>query len=111
VVVYEETLMGNRVRLWSVLAGAVLLAGPACVLAADPPASAPAPSKEQREKMAVLHEQMAVCLRSNKPLTDCRAAMMKGCQTELGEACPSMMGRGMMGRSMMQGQSSSSGPK
>jgi hypothetical protein len=102
----------DRVRVWSILAAAVALLWAACAIAADPPASAPAPSKEQREKMAVLHEQMAACLRSDKPVSDCRAAMMKGCQAELGEqGCASMMGRGMMGRRMMQGQSASSGAK
>lgn len=67
-------------------------------LAATEPAPAPATvTKETREKMAVLHEQMATCLRSDKSLADCRAEMMKGCKESMGDqGCPMMgMGRGM----------------
>jgi len=56
-----------------------------------------APSKEMREKMATLHEQMAVCLRSDKSVAECRTEMMKSCQETMGaQSCPKMgMGPGM----------------
>ncbi len=48
------------------------------VLAADPsPAERPAPTKEMREKMASAHEQMAACLKSDRPIADCHSEMMK----------------------------------
>ena len=37
----------------------------------------PAPTKEMREKMASAHEQMAACLRSDRPTSDCHAEMMQ----------------------------------
>jgi hypothetical protein len=65
----------------------VLLTGMA--LAADPPASRPEPSKELRQKMVTLHEQMAACLRSDKAFADCRTELMKGCQEQIGpDGCP-----------------------
>lgn len=70
-------------------------------LAATQPAPAPTVSKETREKMAVMHEQMAACLRSDKSLADCHTEMMKSCKESLGDqGCPMMgMGKGMgMGR-------------
>ncbi len=75
---------------------------------ADPPsttaASQAAPSKEVREKMAALHEQMAACLRSDKSLADCRAEMRTNCwQTVGAQGCPMMgMGGGMDRGRMMQ---------
>ena len=36
-----------------------------------------APTKEQREEMAKVHEQMATCLRSDKPIQECHEEMMK----------------------------------
>lgn len=66
--------------------------------AANPPTASPAaPSKETREKMASLHEQMAACLRSDKPIADCHSQMMKSCQDAMGEQGCRMMGHGMMG--------------
>jgi hypothetical protein len=53
---------------------------------------------EQRKKMADQHEKMATCLRSKRPLSECRQEMMKGCQDVMGkEGCPMMgkMGPGM----------------
>jgi hypothetical protein len=80
-----------------------------------PTAQAPIPSKEMRVKMATLHEQMAVCLRSDKPFAECRTQMMQSCQSTIGaQGCPIMgMGSGPMGMhgGMMQGQSSSSDSK
>jgi hypothetical protein len=59
------------------------------------PGKGPDMTTEQRQKMAEAHEKMATCLRSDRPLPDCRDEMMKSCQTTMGGSCP-MMG-GMMG--------------
>ncbi|MDE2219187.1 MAG: hypothetical protein KGL25_04415 [Gammaproteobacteria bacterium] len=37
----------------------------------------PAPSKEMRAKMAAAHEQLAACLKSDKPISECHEEMMK----------------------------------
>ena len=37
----------------------------------------PAPTREQREKMAAAHEKIAACLRSDRPIDECHAEMMK----------------------------------
>lgn len=50
---------------------------------------------EERETMAARHEKMAGCLRSGKPMTECREEMMGV------EDCP-MMGK-MHSRGMMDG--------
>ncbi|GEM_PF-763803 len=90
----------------------ILSAGP--TLAADTPARPMAPSKEMRAKMAAMHEQMAACLRSDKPLSECRAEMMKHCETTMGnQGCSMMMGAGggMMGKGQgMHGHMMSSPP-
>ncbi len=80
-----------------VIACALAIMGAGAAIAADlPAANQPAPSKELREKMAVLHEQMAACLRTDKPIDECRSEMMKNCQNTLGKhGCH--MGHGMMG--------------
>ena len=54
-----------------------------------------APTKEMREKMALLHEQMAACLRSKKSISECRAEMQKNCHDMMGDqGCTMMMGMG-----------------
>jgi len=85
-------------RTQHVIASVLVLMGASAVFAADPPAAKPtATPKELREKMATVHDHMAACLRSDKPLTDCRSEMMKDCQDTMGKKdCP-MMGHGMMG--------------
>lgn len=45
---------------------------------------------EQRQSAAKMHEQMAECLRSNKPLNECRDIMHKGCKDLGKEGCPMM---------------------
>ncbi len=72
-------------------------------LAADPASAvAPEPTKDMRAQMATLHEQMAACLRSDKPFNDCRNEMMTGCKSMMGKnGCP-MMGMGRRG-AMMRG--------
>jgi hypothetical protein len=92
---------------WSVIASVVMSC--VAIAASGAPAAAPEPSKEMRAKMATLHEQMAVCLRSDKPFSDCRSELMKGCQQLMGEhGCP-MMGMGM--HNQMMKESSSTAPK
>jgi hypothetical protein len=57
-----------------------------------------APSKEMREKMATLHERMAVNLRSDKSVAECRTEMKSRRHTMGTQGC-SMMGMGPgMGR-------------
>lgn len=95
--------MNTRVLIRALAASLTLVALGAPALAADPAAAATGPSKAMREKMAVLHEQMAACLRSDKSMAECRSEMMKSCQHEIGKkSCPMMgMGGGMMGRGGM----------
>ena len=63
----------------SLLASLVLVLGSASgALAAEPPSTAATgPSKEMREKMAAFHEQLAACLRSDKPIAECHKEAMK----------------------------------
>lgn len=92
---------------WSVIASMVMSC--VAIAASGAPAAAPAPSKEMRAKMATLHEQMAVCLRSDKLFSDCRHELMQGCQQLMGEhGCP-MMGMGM--HNQMMKEPSSTAPK
>jgi hypothetical protein len=84
-------------RARRVIASALAIMGASAAIAADLPAvNQPAPSRDMREKMAILHEQMAACLRSDKPIADCRSEMMKNCQDTLGKRDCHMMGHGMM---------------
>jgi uncharacterized cupredoxin-like copper-binding protein len=78
----------------------MLLTGAA--FAAEPsPQAHPALTKEQRESMAAIHEQMAACLRSDKPVADCHKEAMKKCQETMGkDGCP-MMHEHMMHEHMM----------
>jgi hypothetical protein len=59
------------------------------------------PTTEQRQKMATVHEAMATCLKSDKPMADCRTEMMKSCEESMGQDC-SMMHEmhGMKGHNM-----------
>jgi hypothetical protein len=76
-----------------------LVIASAGALAAEPPAtSTAAPTQDRRVKMAVMHEQMAACLRSDKPFAQCRQEMMQQCQAMMGQQCMNMgadMGMGM----------------
>lgn len=63
--------------------------------AQEPTAPAPQPSKESREQMARMHEQMAVCLRSDKAFVECQTQMQNACHSAMGAQCPMMMGPGM----------------
>jgi hypothetical protein len=58
---------------------------------AQTPPAHPEMSRETREKMAALHEQLASCLRSDKSLAQCHSEMLKSCKEQLGsEGCPMM---------------------
>jgi hypothetical protein len=73
----------------------LLISGAGLAWAVEPPAAPKAPTKELRVQMAAMHEQMAACLRSDKPVVDCRNDMMKACQAfGLGQNC-GMWGSGM----------------
>lgn len=53
------------------------------------------PSKEDREKMAAAHAQMATCLRSDQNFMQCHDALHKECQSMTDGSCPGMeMGKG-----------------
>ena len=79
------------------LTGAMVLAGAATAWATDPPPATMAPTAEMRAQMATIHDQMAACLRSEKPVSDCHAEMMKSCRaiSPAGQGC--QMGAGAMG--------------
>ena len=54
------------------------------------------PSKEDREKMAAAHTQMAACLLSDQDFMQCHDALHKECKSMMGGSCPGMeMGKGM----------------
>ncbi len=84
----------RSLRLGLAIGALSLLGG---IASAAPPSTGGATvSKETREKMATIHEQMAACLRSDKTIAACHSEMRKSC-TELGDqGCP-MMGMGGMG--------------
>ncbi|HAR43736.1 MAG TPA: hypothetical protein DCS07_14065 [Bdellovibrionales bacterium] len=55
----------------------------------------PSPTPEMRQKMAEMHQKMSECLKSDKPVAECREQMMKDCPAAGMEGCP-MMGKGGM---------------
>ncbi|MBC7421250.1 MAG: hypothetical protein H7328_11025 [Bdellovibrio sp.] len=57
------------------------------------------PTKEDREKMADAHMQMATCLRSDQEFMQCHDALHKECKSMMGGFCPGME----MGKSMHKG--------
>ena len=63
----------------------------------------PTMTVEQRQKMADAHEKMAVCLRTDKAMSDCRDEMRAACQDGLGKDGCLMMGGGM-GHGMHHGE-------
>jgi hypothetical protein len=66
----------------------------------------PEMTAEQRTKMADAHEKMAICLRSDKAMSDCHKEMMKACNESMGnEGCPMMSGKGMQHDKMMHSES------
>ena len=66
----------SMTRATTVACAFALLSGAG--LAAEPEhMDRPAPSREMRAKMASAHEQMAACLRSDRPFAACHEEMMK----------------------------------
>ena len=101
--------MKTRMRHRLVLAVASVLISNGPAFAADAAKPAPAdPSPEQRHQMAEIHQRMADCLNSERPMTECRSEMQKSCQEMMGMGGCSMMD-GHMGSGMMQGQGMNSG--
>ena len=103
--------------LCAIVAGVTLISS-GIVSGADAQQSGPAdPSPASRQKMADVHQKMSICLRSDKPIAECRADMLKNCQDLMGkDGCPMMgpwaggMGPGMMGGRMMQQAPTNPGP-
>jgi len=92
--VSRKNMLQSSIRTLLTLA-ALSVMGAASLAATQPPSAPTTVTKESREKMAVLHEQMAACLRSDKPLADCHSEMRKSCKESMGDqGCP-MMGKGM----------------
>lgn len=54
-------------------------------------------SKEQREAMALNHEKMAACLRSDKDIQSCHNEMREACMKSGDQNCGMGMGIGKMG--------------
>lgn len=102
--------MTSRTRRKCALIAALALLSVSPAFAADPEkGTASEPSPEARQQMAAVHQQMADCLKSDRPIAECRAEMTKSCQEMMGErGCPMMgaggagMGPGMMGGGMMK---------
>lgn len=104
-----------RTCMPGLLAGMMLLVMTVAAPAAEPPGAAAAKpgspdssltvSKETRDKLAAMHEQMAACLRSEKTFAECRTEMRTACRETMNNVgCPSMgmgHGAGMGRRSMM----------
>ncbi len=49
----------------------------------------PEPTKEQRVKMAEMHDKMAACLRSEQTMAACHEEMNAACEAS-GDSCPMM---------------------
>ena len=85
--------------VWLYLGGAALAAESSAAKSESSSSKSDEPSKELREKMAVNHEKLAQCLRSEKPFRECREEMHEQCHDMKDDgACPMMekMGKGMM---------------
>jgi len=114
--------MDRRLTRWTVTPALLAFASAGPTWAADatkPPP--PEPTAEQRQKMAEVYQKMADCLRSTRPLPQCRSEMATACHTIGAGVCPGMgrgwrgMGPGMMGSGgapgMMQGPPPSTPPE
>jgi len=103
-------------RWWARIAVFALLSvSPAFAAEPEKPSD---PSPQARQQMAAVHQKMAECLRSERPIAACRAEMMKSRHEMMGDlGCPMMgstgggMGPGMMGGGMMQGGPAPEAPK
>ena len=68
----------SMTRATTVACAIALLSAAGASLAAEPEhMDRPAPSKEMRATMASAHEQLAACLRSDRPMAECHEEMMK----------------------------------
>ncbi|MEQ1876797.1 MAG: hypothetical protein ABL958_09125 [Bdellovibrionia bacterium] len=84
-----------------VLGALIFICGSPMAFSAEPqagkkegPGKMSPPTPEMREKMAVNHEKMAACLRSDTDMKECHKEMKKQCHETMGDTCPMM---GMMG--------------
>jgi hypothetical protein len=75
-------------KLGMLLGLALSLSGAAFAQGKGPPQM----TAEQRAKMATAHEQMAACLRTERPVAECHDELMKSCQEAMGTSCPMMGG-------------------
>ena len=83
--------MTSRAVRSCALVAALILAAAAPTLAAEPEKAPPAPSAEQRQKMAEAHQRMADCLKSDRPISECHSEMKQSCHDAHGEGgCPMM---------------------
>jgi hypothetical protein len=98
----EFTMISVTAR--AVIAAGLLLLATVATAQAPPPVDHPEISKDVREKMAALYEEMAACLRSDKSLQECHSQLRASCSAQLGAArCPMMgLGHGMDGGHRMQ---------
>jgi hypothetical protein len=90
-------IMSQRLTssVWTrILLVSIWMTGASALFAAEPPATPPQPSKEQRGRMAAVHEKMAACLRSDKEFSVCRDEMLKSWEMSGDHGCP-MMDMGM----------------
>jgi len=103
----------------SALIAILALASASPAFAADPEKPGhPEPGPEARQKMAAAHQKMADCLKSDRPMSECKAEMKKSCHEmkEKGEGGCSMMGTGGgmghgTGGAMKHGQPAKEQPK
>ena len=97
----KEVSMCRRSSRWIVALALLALASAWPTWAADakktPP---PEPTTEQRQKVAEVYQKIAECLRSTRPMAECRSEMATACHTIGVGVCPGM-GRGSMGPGMM----------
>jgi hypothetical protein len=109
--------MTKTTRSWLGLIAGFALASAA--FAGDPEkATSPEPSPEARQQMAAIHQKMADCLKSSRPIAECKAEMRKSCHELKGDHGCSMMGghddemgHGTMHGGMTTPQSSTEQPK
>jgi hypothetical protein len=102
--------MTHRTSSWLGALAAVALIWTGAAHAAEPKKVPPAaPTAEQRQKMAEIHQKMADCLRSDRPIEECRSEMATACHDSLGaDQCPMM---GKHGGGMMHSHPSPEMPK
>ena len=95
--------MTSRTGLRYAWIAGIALVSSSVALGADPSTNAQSvPTPAARQQMAAVHEKMAACLRTDRPISECRAEMLKTCQDTMGQTgCPLMGAGGRMGPGMM----------